>query len=1464
MKMEETRIPYELEGVNKTLYEWVLKSQEMRHILGNEPDKDIFLKIFGKDSEQREVASLTLYQDLWGKYPDFGPNMLDDLVAHFEHDRKFYDNYRDHSTHVIKCFLLGVYLYEKSPVLCKIMAADEFRKTWTLSALYHDIGYLFENEHAAPGKDAWLQIKENINEIMAAPLSKISIFRQDVTESQERQLIDRHRIYTKNFRNISEFEDSKLFTRLREYGIISGMNNGADNNAIQEYYFYGRSNKTVDGRDGYKDHGIASALIFQKVWENFKQYIDDIYNTHAVDELGETVKSKVSDIRKQMLNDEEVISYALGAVALHNISCDLWDKSDILERGISLDKFKIILNKQLFCAFLLRLCDEIQMWDRQRFRKPDEMDEFVNGKDVDITAKKGKIYIWFTKDDQYTNPETNPESEFGKLFNKLSKYLCKDDLYKIIKCGKLSSKKIPEPAEMHEESCEQETENDMSYSKSTTLDNLNSWLVGAINLDEDIHFSSFYLHQSTQKYLPPDLRDFGYCHITAIYDDFNETYYIPKEECEQVSQALISKILQEPMFMDNIIKKIRESIFELRDVFQIEPNGSHIFSNVPDEELIGYYKKHNEVHTKLYTYSRIPEALDRGVSTFTNYLKNYLRNKSNALQDEKKLNEVFDILTYPENISMSGIEILELYKLIQEVKAEHSVDYNRLLIRMDDSMKYKVEEYATKWAFWGYHGYRHRVIRDFNYFVERLKVELNNPTTLDEQRKKIENAMNLGATKRIITFSEYNVDGIHQVLFRYFSEIGTLKILRRYYQLRNFYYLDNLISEIAKRHNVSEAIIRCLLPNEVMELFQGKKNVLIRGKERADSPVFAYIINNDTEEFVLGTQANNLYEKMKNETKIGTLKGGIIYGDAASLGRYRGTCRIITKNSNMLFNKGDIFVGVDIDPDMLDKLKIAGAVLTESGGLTCHAAIICRELRIPCIVRANGLLDYVKDGDVLDVDADNGMVSISTSIPENIFKSANAQQNQKNEEILGHKATSLFKMKAAGIPVPEFFCVPYDVCRKIRDIIDSDDRGQESQSVIIEIKDAIKELHSPLCALRSSTLNEDLEDFSGAGQERTMLRIAQEEVVNALMIMAEEDESETKNGCIIVQEMILGDISGVLFTSNPLNSNDELLIEAIPGGNEYLTSGKISPATYIWTERNQQFEERNVEIWGGLLNTTWLHYLQDMAERLKVLFGRHQDVEWTILKDQLYILQSRNITGKTQVDRALILSKSDKRSRNILSIYGIYALPIGLQLHMLRVAAVALWILDRWTGPQLDVKSITETLLLHDIGNIVKASEDKFEALFPDTYPMGSFQYWINIRKSIIQRYGNTDTEATMNMVRELNIDKKILYMIEEKQFVNNIKTRSSDDYAIKICAYADQRVSPNGVLPIKNRLDEAIVRYRGVKNASVNSENREELIECALVIEQQIFQHVDGSPQDITDATIEPYIDELKKFRFE
>ena len=77
------------------------------------------------------------------------------------------------------------------------------------------------------------------------------------------------------------------------------------------------------------------------------------------------------------------------------------------------------------------------------------------------------------------------------------------------------------------------------------------------------------------------------------------------------------------------------------------------------------------------------------------------------------------------------------------------------------------------------------------------------------------------------------------------------------------------------------------------------------------------------------------------------------------------------------FKKGDIIITPMTTPDMMLALNLASAIVTDEGGVTCHAAIISRELKKPCVIGTKIATKYIKDGDMVEVDADNGIVKIS-------------------------------------------------------------------------------------------------------------------------------------------------------------------------------------------------------------------------------------------------------------------------------------------------------------------------------------------------------------------------------------------------------------------------------------------------------------------------------------------------------
>ncbi len=100
-----------------------------------------------------------------------------------------------------------------------------------------------------------------------------------------------------------------------------------------------------------------------------------------------------------------------------------------------------------------------------------------------------------------------------------------------------------------------------------------------------------------------------------------------------------------------------------------------------------------------------------------------------------------------------------------------------------------------------------------------------------------------------------------------------------------------------------------------------------------------------------------------------------VTGQIASKGTARGTVRIVrTRAQCSEVQNGDIIVSPMTTPDFLPAMQRAAAYVTDEGGITCHAAIVSRELKKPCVIGTNNATAVFHTGDLVEVDADTGIV----------------------------------------------------------------------------------------------------------------------------------------------------------------------------------------------------------------------------------------------------------------------------------------------------------------------------------------------------------------------------------------------------------------------------------------------------------------------------------------------------------
>jgi phosphoenolpyruvate synthase/pyruvate phosphate dikinase len=135
------------------------------------------------------------------------------------------------------------------------------------------------------------------------------------------------------------------------------------------------------------------------------------------------------------------------------------------------------------------------------------------------------------------------------------------------------------------------------------------------------------------------------------------------------------------------------------------------------------------------------------------------------------------------------------------------------------------------------------------------------------------------------------------------------------------------------------------------------------------------IISTDKKNYILAQEYFKRFKKKFIDKKINNNKE--IKGISTSGGVVRGRVKIIMGSNDFFkFKKNDILVCSMTDPNYIALIKKASAFITDIGGILCHAAIVSREMNKPCIIGAKNATKILKDGDLVEVDANKGVIKI--------------------------------------------------------------------------------------------------------------------------------------------------------------------------------------------------------------------------------------------------------------------------------------------------------------------------------------------------------------------------------------------------------------------------------------------------------------------------------------------------------
>ncbi len=219
----------------------------------------------------------------------------------------------------------------------------------------------------------------------------------------------------------------------------------------------------------------------------------------------------------------------------------------------------------------------------------------------------------------------------------------------------------------------------------------------------------------------------------------------------------------------------------------------------------------------------------------------------------------------------------------------------------------------------------------------------------------------------------------------------------------------------------------------------------------------------------------------------------------------------------------------------------------------------------------------------------------------------------------------------------------------------------------------------------------------------------------------------------------------------------------------------------------------------------------------------------------------------------------------ILDIYKQYQIMPQLQEHMLRVAGVADFLSRGITRMATrnnaesiittDYHNIVTACLLHDMGNIIKFDLSQSKKLINHDLDL---KYWGEVQKEFREKYGTDEHIAHTKIAEDIGVSKRVVELINAVSFLGASSNASGNDFGKKIIQYADDRVSPFGVVSLEERLADLRARYA---HHGGQTPERDAFENALRQMEKQIFEYCLIKPEDITEEKVGEKLEILRNY---
>lgn len=448
------------------------------------------------------------------------------------------------------------------------------------------------------------------------------------------------------------------------------------------------------------------------------------------------------------------------------------------------------------------------------------------------------------------------------------------------------------------------------------------------------------------------LKEVGYEINNFWYDSITDAVYYVESEIVGLGHAIVKKITNDPEFIKKNIKDCYQRGNSLLAASEsIKKDDISLYSR---EKLCGSLQNFRKKYLFFLPYVTYPHSIERYIIGSIRKELELVLNKTNK---HNEIENTYQQLITPTRLDMG--QQIDVYKAAYDVRKNESS-----LSKIATNLQQKYG-WMPLWA----------------TTVPPLKKEYYEKEILNLSKQDID------FQNEIIKLTKNEMD-LKERLEKTLNEINSSKLLRNYiFFLQEYIYLrtyrKNIISkshynilplmiEVGKRTGIGKTVLYMSF-EEILNLLQNKPLNLreIRKREKG----YAVYSKDGKLEIIIGkNKIEGLLKKIDAGFNSTAPKPSFVKGRVASRGKVMGRACVVRSIKEIgKVKKGMVLVTPMTTPDFTPVLGKIAAIVTDEGGVTCHAAIVSREFNIPCIVGTSNATEIFKDNDVLEVDAENGI-----------------------------------------------------------------------------------------------------------------------------------------------------------------------------------------------------------------------------------------------------------------------------------------------------------------------------------------------------------------------------------------------------------------------------------------------------------------------------------------------------------